>query len=202
MTDENDEKPEGEQEAPDNKKAVFNPEQQAEVDRLIGATRKKEREKAKAEVQAEFEVKQKTAKEEAEKSAMQEQGEFKKLAEKADREKTEALTDAASARKEANDLKLRIAFEDAAEELGIEFVNKQAAKDAFDFLDKEVAGEDGANIKKAVEKLGADRPYLLKPDAENHETDARQKGPRPKKETLDKEKESELSQRFRIRKPR
>ena len=181
------------------KRQSFTPEQQAEIDKLIGATRVKEREKAKAD----FDARVQKEHEDAEKEAMKEQGKFKELADKAQTEKAAALADAEQARKEANDLKMQIAFEDAAEELDISFVSKQAAKDAFKFLDAEKVGEDGAGMPKALESLKDERPYLFADTSnEDTNTDAREKGKRPKKEVLDKERETELAQRFRIRKPR
>jgi len=117
-------------------------------------------------------------------------------------EKTEADKRASDAEQSVNELKLKTAFRDVADELGIEFANPQAREDAFTFLDKKVAGEDGAGMKKALEDLEEKRPHLLKPEESEPETDAKKRGTRTTSTVLAKEKETELTQRFRLRKPR
>ena len=119
-------------------------------------------------------------------------------------EKTEADSKAEKAASEANDLRMQIAFEDA-DELDIAFVSKQAAKDAYKFLDMATVGKDGSGMKNALEALKADRPYLFdEPSDEETEvtTDARQKGTRRANGVLEKEREKEITSRFRIHKPR
>lgn len=183
------------EEKPKPKKVEFTPEQQAEIDHLIGATRTKERAKA----QAEFEAKQLKAKEDADKAALVEQGKYKELAESAEKEKIDALARAEKIESEKQELSMQIDFRSAVTDLSLEFASKQAEKDAFVFLDKDKAKD---NMKKALELLANDRPYLFVQTEESEPaTDARQKGMRPKNETS-KEKESELASRFRIRKPR
>lgn len=118
-------------------------------------------------------------------------------------EKQEADTRAETAANETRNLKLQIAFEDAADELEVVFASKEAAKDAYTFLDKKIVGDDGAGMKKAIEALQESKPYLFaESDEQEVNTDARQKGTPRTKEIMDKERVTELSSRFRIRKPR
>lgn len=120
-------------------------------------------------------------------------------------EKTEADKRAEKAEGEARELKLQIAFEDAAAELEVVFASKQAAKDAYKFLDPNVVKDDGSGMQKALEALKSERPYLFAETAEDDEqsTDARLKGTRRgTRDALDKERERELRTRFLMRRPR
>lgn len=119
-------------------------------------------------------------------------------------EKSEADARAEKAASETRELKLQREFENVADELEVTFASKEAAQDAYTFLDKKIVGDDGSGMKKAVEALQESKPYLFADTDEETEavTDARQKGTRRGKEVLDKEREQELSSRFRIRRPR
>lgn len=119
-------------------------------------------------------------------------------------EKTEADARAEKAASEARELKLQRQFEDTADELGVVFVSREAAQDAYAFLDKEIVVGDGSGMKKAVEALQKSKPYLFAEEDDEREvvTDARQKGTRRANGVLEKEREKELTSRYRIRKPR
>lgn len=117
-------------------------------------------------------------------------------------EKSEADKRASDAEQSVNELKLKTAFRDVADELGIEFANPQAREDAFTFLDKKITGEDGAGMKKALEDLEEKRPHLLKPEESEPETDAKKRGMRPANGKITKEDEARLKQTYRIRNPR
>lgn len=194
-------KPEGNDKKPD----TWTKEQQDEFDKRAASLRKAAYEKAKADAQKELEEAQAKAKADAEKKALEEQGKFKEAAQLAEKAKADAEAKAAKAEAEAKTLKLQNEFWDVADELELEFVSKQAAKDAYALLDAELVGEDGSGMKKALEKLQKDRPYLFgadRADDEDTNTDAREKGKRQKRQEVDDEKRKELVSRFRIRKPR
>lgn len=190
------------------KKIEWTKDQQAELDRRAGAIKQNAEAKAKRDLENE----QERIKEEAEKESLKAQGKFKEAAEKSEKAKEAAEQRAKDAEAKAKTLELQNAFIDSAESLKYGFVTKQAAQDAFSFINTQYAetvGEDGAGMEKALEKLKEDRPWLFDDstneddDSEdnNHGTDAKSKG-KTKKEQITKDKESEIKQRFRIRSPR
>lgn len=197
-----DPKPDGDDKKPD----AWTKEQQAEFDKRAAALRKSAFEEGKKKAASELETQREKEKAEAEKKALEEQGKFKEAAELAEKAKTDAEAKAAKAEAEAKSLKLQNAFWDTADELELEFTSKQAAKDAFTFLDAETLGDDGTGMKKALEKLQKDRPYLFGQstggDDTDQNTDAREKGRRQKKQDVDEDKRKEIIGRFRIRRPR
>jgi hypothetical protein len=174
-------------------------EQQDEFNKRAGALRKSAAEKAKAEAKAELEAAQKKAQEEADKKALADQGKFKEAAELAEKAKLEAENKVAQAEAEARTLKRKEEFREAADELDVQFISQQAAKDAFAFIP-----DDAEDVKKALEDLQKSRPYLFGTDDEEEtpRTDAREKGKRPTSEQLDKVRSKELVSKFRIRTPR
>ena len=117
-------------------------------------------------------------------------------------EKQEADQRAEKASDEAKELRFQKDFDDTADELDIKFANRKAKEDAYKFLDREIVG-DGSGMKKALEALQDERPYLFaKEEAEQPATDARQKGTHSKDGSLTADKKEELKQRMRLRNPR
>ena len=178
-------------------KVIFTEAQQEEINRLIGNTRKEAREKVRKELEAE----QAKLKEETERSALSEQGKYKELAEKAEQERQQALAEAEKSASELKSLRMERLFDEAAAELGILFVSKQAAKDAYKFLNSETVG-DGSGMRKAVEALRRERPYLFSEDEGETTTDAKAKGKRQPTKEDDAVYQKEIESRYRIRKPR
>ncbi len=120
-------------------------------------------------------------------------------------EKEEADKRVEKTEDEARELKMQIAFRDAIAELGIVFVNEQAAQDAYKFLDPDVV-KDGSGMLEALEELKIKRPYLFAETGDDEgepSTDARHRGtPRGAKDVLDKERERDLRARYQIRRSR
>ncbi len=147
----------GDEDVDDAGKPVFSPEQQKFLNKLIGETRKAEREKATKEAA------DKTAKEkeDADKKKLEEQGEFKKLAEEAEKKTAleKARADAATA--ETNRLKLQRQFEVEVAEAGLSFVSPKAAEDAFNHLDTEAIGNDYSGMEEEVKRLTDEYDYLF-----------------------------------------
>ena len=78
-------------------------------------------------------------------------------------------------RKDKQSLLMQSKFDRLVREMKLEFANEKAQEDAYQKLDVETVGEDGAGMKNALTALQKDRPYLfskLLPP----ETDATQKG--------------------------
>jgi len=99
------------------------------------------------------------------------------------------------------ELELKDSFNTTVRDLNLAFVNTQAAKDAFAVLNKEGI-EDEAGMKKAVEQLQKDRPYLFGEASEPEGTDARERGHKQNKQVSEKERQAQVAARFNIRKPR
>lgn len=139
------------------KQTTFTPEQQKLINELIGKTRKEEREK----LQKAAEAKAAKDKEEADKQKLQEQGEFKKLADTAEKKAQEAEARAKAAEAKASRLELQRRFEATVKELKLEFVSPTAAEDAFAHLKAEDVGDDFKGLPEAVKKLAEERDYLF-----------------------------------------
>lgn len=127
------------------------------------ATIKNQRESEKAlkaqvkQLQADLKVFQDKQKEEDEKKLSEQQKTEKKL--------TEATEKLAKLEAENTKLILRQEFALAVDEAGYSFVNAQAEKDAFAFLDGvEVKDSEVKGMKEAVKKLYESRPYFFAGD--------------------------------------
>lgn len=153
-------------------KITFTPEQQAELNRLIGKTRKEEREKAAKDADA----KAKKEKEDADKKALEEQGKFKELKEDAEKKQKAAETERDEAKAELARIKLQRDFETTVTDSGYKFVNGKASEAAFAHLDLETVGEDRAGLKDAVKKLVEDFEFYFEEVERAPEIDATPKG--------------------------
>jgi len=140
---------------------------QADMDRVV--KERLEREKKKTEETAA------KAKADAEAAALAEQGKYKELAEKSQKEAEAKQAEKEKAEAELKSLKLRSAFEKAVGKLSLAFANEAAAQDAFEKLDVESVGEDFKGMDEAIKKLHKERPYLFG-EVEAADIDARQKG--------------------------
>lgn len=96
-------------------------------------------------------------------------------AQKAEKALEEQKTLTQSLQEENRQLKLRTDFNEKAKELKLEFVNKDAADDAFSKLDKQIVGEDMKGMEAAVKQLAEKYSYYFGTAAVEH-TDATQKG--------------------------
>lgn len=174
-------------------KVEFTKEQQDEINRII-ADRLSRKE---AQLKADAEAKAKADKEAAEKKALEDQGEYKKLAEAEQKKTLEAETRAKQAEAKAQRLELQRRFEASVSEMGVKFVNAKAAEDAFLHLDAAAVGEDFTGMEVAVKKLIEDRDYFFEEvPAVGQNIDATSKGKvsqRAAKETIIKKKRSSYS---------
>lgn len=193
--------PAGDGENKDPKKVEWTPDMQAELNRRAATIKKAAAEEARRQALAEVEAKQKAEKEAAEKKALEEQGKFKEMSEKAEAEKRQAEEKAAAAEKRAKEFELKDTFRATVEELGLNFVTVQAAKDAFALLDKDGI-EDEAGMKSAVEKLVKERPYYFGEIEEPSGTDAREKGKKQTSQKTLEERQKELASRINLPRPR
>ncbi len=182
------------------KKVEWTPEQQAEFDKRAAALKKAAAEEARKKTLAEIEAKQKAESEAAEKKRLEEEGKFREASEKSEEARKAAEDKAAAAERRAQELELKDSFHTVIRDMDIVFVNGQAAKDAFAALDKEGI-EDEAGMKKAIEALQKDRPYLFGEALEPPGTDARERGRKQTNSKSEEERKKEVTQRFRIRKP-
>ena len=185
----------------DNGKQKFEwtPEQQEEINRLLGKTRKDTRER----VSKEFEAKGASAKAAADKQKMLDDGKYQDLATAAESARDEALKRADELAAELTRRERLESFYDETEKLKISFPSKQAAADAFSYLDSEIVGEDGAGMKKAIEEVRKARPYLFA-DADSKldsRTDAKPKGGNAGGDQSE-QRNKEISARYRIPRPR
>ncbi len=118
-------------------------------------------------------------------------------------EKEEADKRVEKAEGKYRELELQIDFENTADALNVVFVSKQAAQDAYKFLDPDIL-KDG--MQKALEALRSKRPYLFSETVDDEgesSTDARQKGSRNgTRDVLDRERERDLRAKYQIRRPR
>lgn len=188
---------------PNKKKVEFNQEQQEELNRRAAIIRREAEEKGKLKAKAEFEAEQKRLQEETEKEALKKKGEFETIAKQEEEKRKAAEAETAKIKAELQSIKLKGDFSKGVSQLGLEFINEQAEQDAFAALDLEIVGEDGAGMKKAIEKLSDSRSYYFQQiEDEEGATDAKQRGKKPTNEKEKKEREVELKQRFRFRRSR
>ena len=184
-------------------KEKWTPEQQQEFDKRAAALRKAAIDEGRKKAQAEFEAKQQAEKDAADKARLEEQGQFKEVSAKAETAKAQAEQRAQAAEARAKNLELQMSFDRSVRSLKIEFANEQAESDAFEHLDRELVGEDGSGMKKAIEQLQKDRPYYFGESTPTANTDATKNGKRQTTQKGDEEtKRKELVQRFNIRRPR
>ncbi len=191
------EQPEGKE---PEKTAAWTSDQQAEFDRRAAALKKAAAADARKAAQAEFEAKRQAEQDEADKKRLSEEGQYKDLAAKADTAKSAAEKRAEEAEQKANALELQLAFGKSVSAMGVQFVNEQAAEDAFARLDLEIVNDAG--MKKAIEKLQTERPYYFGQAQSHANTDAGQRGQKQTNQKTDDERQKEIIQRFNIRRPR
>lgn len=169
---------------------------QDDVNLIMGKTRKEERDKARKEVEAEFQSKQDSEKANLEKTQLEEQGKFKELSEKAQADKVKAEEKAKAAEDKSRRLELEIELDKSVSRNGLKFVDEQARDDALKILDFSTIGEEiSADMDKLVKDFNKKSAYYFGEATEPVETDGSKRGKRPSAEQLTKDKVTELAKR-------
>lgn len=181
------------------KEAVtFSADQQKALNRMLADQKKQLR----AQFDTEVQERTRKAQEEAEQKKLEEQGEYKKLKDAADKARAAAEAERDQVKAQIASMLLQRSFEATVSELGLKFVNQKAAEDAFAKVDPESAGQDHAGMKEVVKQLVKDYSYYFGEAEQVPEIDATSKTNQKGKRGLTDERRSELSQRFRLPKPR
>jgi len=174
----------------------WTPEQQAEFNRRAADLKKAAQADGRKAALAEFEATKQAEKAAAEATRLAEEGQYKELAANADRAKADAEKRAAAAEAKAKTLELQMSFNCSVRKLNIEFADEKAETDAFEHLDLELDGDDGAGMDKAIEKLQKERAYYFGSLEPRPNTDARQNGRRQTNQKSEDEHLNELKQRI------
>lgn len=187
---------------PDDGKAKWTPEQQAEFNKRAADLKKSAAADERKKILAEFEAKQTTEKEAAEKKRLESEGKYVEASQLAEKSKSEADERARTAEQKAETLELQMSFERVVFKKGIEFASDEAAADAFSKLDRETVKADG--IEKAFEKLQKEHFYYFNEAQQSVQpnTDAGQRGRRQTNQKSEDDRKAEIVQRFNIRRPR
>lgn len=165
---------------------------QADLDALVGKTRKEGRQSGreelleKAGVKSEKELLDIIAERRAAKEAEMTEAEKAKALAAEEADKRSKLESELSA------IKFEKAFTSAAKELQYEFANEQAEKDAVGYL---VGDTSADTMADRLKQLAQDRPYLFKTRVEKPEIDSKDKGTQTGGDMTEARKK-ELKQRF------